>query len=69
MRRGKRKGGGRRKECIERGNISHRRKGARDRRGQKGKRGANMKSDRRGNIKKGEKEDKRKRVEGAKEGT
>jgi hypothetical protein len=32
MRRGERKGGGRRKECIEKGNISHRREGAEDRR-------------------------------------
>jgi hypothetical protein len=58
------------KECIERGNILYRREGSEDRRGQTGRRGANMKRSRRGkNQKKGREKIKEKRVEGAKEWT
>ncbi len=51
--RGKRKGGGRRKEYIERGNIMHGREGAEGRRRQKGTRGANVKGAEGEKIKKG----------------
>jgi hypothetical protein len=61
MRRGQRKGGRIRKECIERGNISYRMEGSEDRRGKKGTRRVNVKGAGGEKIKKGREKIKEKR--------